>query len=59
MTENIYKGVLYPFSDAVVRFAQEAGAHNIVAKTSSSAVLTRAPNVRASEVDWSEKDFHG
>lgn len=51
MLKNVYKGVLYPLPDAVLRFLLEAGVYNIVPKTRYSPVLAHAANLRALEVD--------
>lgn len=56
LLQNVYKGVLLPFSNAVVRFAMVARVYNIVAKARRSPVLAHAANHRASEIDWSVPD---
>lgn len=49
MRESIYKGVLFPLRDAVVRLFLGVGVDNIVAKTNYSHVLAHTALLRSSE----------
>lgn len=51
MRDNGYKGALFPWSDAVVRFAPEVGVENIVARTRYLPVLNHMAVLRSSESD--------
>lgn len=57
--DNVYKDVLRPLLDAVVRFCMAAGVHNIVAKTRYSPVPAHAAIIHASKIDWTVPDCPG
>lgn len=51
MRESVYKGMLFPLADAVIRFVLEDGVDNILTKTLYSPVLAHRAVLRWLGVD--------
>lgn len=56
MRKNVYKRVLFSFSEAVARISLKAGVVNIAARTRYSPELAHTAVLRSSKIDWDQAD---